>query len=79
MADQMDLAPGLSQRFVDGLVQAALDQQVRAFRIDADARKIRPVPNAAEPGVKLHKVEIGAEKPGMRTTPEPSPRATPKP
>ena len=26
MADQMDLAPGISQRFVDGLVQAALDQ-----------------------------------------------------
>jgi len=39
MADQMDLAPGLSQRFVDGLVQAALDQQVRAFRIDCRCQK----------------------------------------
>jgi len=75
----MDLAPGLSQRFVDGLVQAALDQQVRAFRIDADAEN-KAGTQCGGARRKLHKVEIGAEKTGeMRTTPEPSPRATPKP
>lgn len=64
VADEVDLAARLGNRFFDRLVQAALDQQVGTLCIDADSRKIRAVPDAFEPCVQLCQVKIGTEKPG---------------
>ena len=60
----MNLASGLGQCLINRLVQSALDQQVRTLRINADAGKIRPISNAAQPSMKFRKVEIGAQKAG---------------
>ena len=58
----MNLAPGLSQRLLDGFVQMALDQQIWAVGVNPDPGKIRPVPDAPQPAMQFHQVEVGAEK-----------------
>ncbi len=62
--NQMNFASGLGQGFFDRLIEAALDQQVRTFRVNANTRKIRMITNTPEPRVKLGQVKIGTEKTG---------------
>jgi len=64
MTDEMNPASGFQQRSFDGLIQAALDEKIRTFCIDADAGKIRAVSDPLKPGMKFRKVNIGAKKSG---------------
>ena len=58
----MYLALGFEQRLFDVLVETMLDEQVRTFRIQANALKIRTVPNARQPGMQLLQVRVRAQK-----------------
>src|ERR1022692_1752956 len=60
----MYLAAGLGQRPVYRLGHMALNQQVRTVGVDTDPGKIRPVSDAAQPGVQFRQIKIGAEKTG---------------
>jgi hypothetical protein len=79
VADQVNFAAGLVQRSFYRRAYVALDQEVGAVGVDADAGKIRAVADAFQPAVEFRQIKIGAEKTGMITTPELSPRGTPKP
>src|SRR5579859_463851 len=59
----MDLAAGLRNSFFNRAVQPALDQQVRALRVDPDSGKIRSVSYALEPGVQFGQIKVGTQKP----------------
>ena len=45
MPQQVDFSPGLAASFFNGLLQARANQQVRTFRVQTDAGKIRTVPS----------------------------------
>src|ERR1019366_7447561 len=54
VADQVTSPLGFGQGSLYGLVQLALDQEIRALGIDTDAGKIRPVSDALQPAVEFH-------------------------
>ncbi len=60
----MNSSSGLGQGSFYGLVQMALDQEIRALGVDTDAGKIGPVSDAPQPGVEFHQIKIGTEKTG---------------
>ena len=62
MTDQVNFSPCLRPGFFYGLIQMALDEDVRAISVDPDARKIWPVSDAPQPTVELHQIKVGAKK-----------------
>ena len=62
--DQVDLALGFHKRLFDVLIQAALDQDVRAVCIEADAGKVRAIADALQPGTQLCQISVGAQESG---------------
>ncbi|MGB9335273.1 MAG: hypothetical protein WCB14_09725 [Candidatus Acidiferrales bacterium] len=49
VADQMDSPAGFGKRPVDGLIQAALNQEVRTLGVQIDAGKEGPVSDPSQP------------------------------
>src|SRR5208283_1814361 len=64
VANQVDLALGLHERLLNVLVQATLDQDVRAVCIEADAGKVRAIADAFQPGAQLRQIVVSAQEPG---------------
>ena len=64
MTDQVNFSSCLGPRSFYGLVQMALDQEVRAVGVDPNAGKIRPVTDAPQPTMEFHQIKVGAEKTG---------------
>src|ERR1700687_320578 len=64
VAYEMNLALGFQQRPCDVLIETMLDKQVRTFRIQANARKIRTVPNARQPGMQLLEIRVSTQESG---------------
>src|SRR5208282_2218044 len=60
----MDFAAGLVQRSFYRRAYMALDQEVGAVGVDADAGKIGAVADAFQPAVEFRQIKIGAEKTG---------------
>src|SRR5664279_455165 len=61
MTDEMDLALRLKEGFFYTRIQTLLDEDIRAFGVNSDARKVRTISNATDPGVKLREISVGTK------------------
>ena len=56
--------PRLVERFADGFIQTALDEQIGAIGVDTDSREVRPITDAGQPAAEFIQIKIGAQKAG---------------
>jgi hypothetical protein len=60
----MNPSSSLRQSSLNRVIEAALNQQIRTLRVDANSRKVWPISDTAQPRVKLHQIEISPQKSG---------------
>ena len=63
MANQVDLPVGVEEGPLDVVVESPLDEEVGAFRIEADTGKIRAIANSADPRMQLRQISVCTQEP----------------
>src|SRR5208282_1084322 len=62
MTDPVNSPSGFGQGSCNRVVQMALDQEIWTLGVDSNPGKIGLISDALQPGVKFHRIKIGAEE-----------------
>ena len=62
MPDEMNLPAGCGQSLIDGWSQTLAHQNIRTSCINANAREVRPVPDASQPMMQVSHLRVSTEK-----------------
>jgi hypothetical protein len=62
VADEVNLALGFKQSFLNNVVEPLLDEYVGTFGVESDAGEVSAIANAPQPGMKLLEISVGTQE-----------------